>query len=207
MECLSSHPKEVPHNKFNIPFVKQNNDWDCGLACASMVLTAFHKPNSSLAELIQKEIKHESIWTIDLAWLLQKFEIPCIYYTVTIGAKAEYAYTDYYKKEFEEDEKRVNELFKQAASKNITVIQKSVSLDSIKEHISKGGLIIALIDSALMSCHHCQSLTERFIDKFCAHTETAKGEYEGHYILIEGYDEATQKIFYKDPSAAQRKLT
>lgn len=38
MECLSSHPKEVQHNKFNIPFVQQNDEWDCGLACASMVL-------------------------------------------------------------------------------------------------------------------------------------------------------------------------
>lgn len=53
---------------------------------------AFNKPNSSLAELIQNEIKHQSIWTIDLAYLFKKYEIPFVYYTVTIGAKAEYAY-------------------------------------------------------------------------------------------------------------------
>eukprot|EP00029_Vermamoeba_vermiformis_P014488 TRINITY_DN9608_c0_g1_i1.p1 TRINITY_DN9608_c0_g1~~TRINITY_DN9608_c0_g1_i1.p1 ORF type:complete len:239 (-),score=2.81 TRINITY_DN9608_c0_g1_i1:32-748(-) len=203
MDCLSGHPKEVQHSKFNIPIVHQNDDWDCGLACASMVLKAFNKPNSSLAELIQYEIKHQSIWTIDLAFLFKKYEIPFVYYTITIGAKAEYAYNDFYKKEFEDDEKRVNELFSKAASQNVTIVQKSQSLDHIKEHISKGGIIIALVDSALMPCHHCQSLTDRFIDKFCAHTETAKGEFEGHYILIEGYDSNTNKILYKDPSSAQ----
>lgn len=57
-----------------------------------------------------------------------------------------------------------------------------------------------------MSCHHCQSLTDRFIDKFCAHTETAKGDFEGHYILIEGIDAHNNKILYKDPGSAQRKF-
>ena len=53
-----------------IPHKKQISDFDCGLGAASMVLTAFKVPKTSPVEIIRSMAPLESIWTIDICYLL-----------------------------------------------------------------------------------------------------------------------------------------
>ncbi|KAF4395663.1 hypothetical protein G4B88_013437 [Cannabis sativa] len=80
----------------DVPHVNQLYSWDCGLACVLMVFRTFSinvHSIESLAELCCTT----SIWTVDLAYLLQKFSVSFSYYTVTFGANPNYSVETFYK--------------------------------------------------------------------------------------------------------------
>ena len=63
------------------PHVSQRDHWDCGVACLQMIFTwlSFHNHNAEeentedLREWMIETIQTESIWTIDLVYLLHEF--------------------------------------------------------------------------------------------------------------------------------------
>ncbi|KAF9358401.1 hypothetical protein BGX26_001860 [Mortierella sp. AD094] len=133
-----------------VPHINQESNWDCGLACVAMVSNALGA-RLSLAE-VTMHCRVESVWTIDLAYLLRKLSndqvsppptsllsrpqliIPNLspgcdegwdftYYTSTIGVNSAHSKEKFYRKSFDDDQKRVNALFDNADAANIRVIE------------------------------------------------------------------------------------
>ncbi|KAF9421494.1 hypothetical protein BGZ94_008822, partial [Podila epigama] len=128
-----------------IPHITQDSHWDCGLACVAMIAHALGS-HLSLAE-VRMHCSVESVWTIDLAYLLRQLSndqasipkvnfskrtqlvVPSLspgrdegwdftYYTNTIGADAAHSKERFYRMSFDDDQKRVNALFDGADAAN-----------------------------------------------------------------------------------------
>lgn len=64
-----------------------------------------------------------SVWTIDLAFLLRNYVGDFTYYTSYLGSRKEYQDQKFYQDNFDEDEKRVNKLFAIAKSCSVHVVR------------------------------------------------------------------------------------
>ncbi|KAG0165590.1 hypothetical protein DFQ30_008263 [Apophysomyces sp. BC1015] len=78
--------------------------WDCGLACVVMVLRGVGI--DCTLEYLTSQCGLESIWTIDLAFLLCDHVKDFTYYTSYFGSRKEHQDTKFYQDNFDEDEKR-----------------------------------------------------------------------------------------------------
>ncbi|KAK3084595.1 hypothetical protein FSP39_016032 [Pinctada imbricata] len=147
--------------------------WDCGLACACMVLRYLGLDDRSVYTTDLEELQcGESIWTIDLAYLMRKHGIQVELATITVGVDKSYAKKSFYQDTFNKDEKRIENLFAEASSSNITVTNRSVKIEEIIQHISQGNLVISLVDWSYLHCVWCDGLVSIFISlihiKTCA---------------------------------------
>ncbi|KAG0322906.1 hypothetical protein BGZ99_003007 [Dissophora globulifera] len=146
----------------------------------------------SLAE-VTMHCSVESVWTIDLAYLLRKLSndqvnvphlqqmpllIPSLspgrdgswdftYYTSTIGANTAHSKERFYKLSFDDDQKRVDALFENADAANIRVIE-------IQDNMADES---KLYSSSL--------LLRREI---------------GHFIVLVAYDPTEDIFYYRDPA-------
>ncbi|KAF9934398.1 guanylyl cyclase domain-containing protein 1 [Linnemannia zychae] len=216
-----------------VPHISQEEDWDCGLACVAMVANALGS-RLSLAE-VTLHCSVESVWTIDLAYILRKlsndqvnlptiqfskpsskFHVPNLspgrgegwdftYYTSTIGADAAHSKEKFYRKSFDDDQRRVNALFDNADAANIRVIELTLPLDDFKRFLyCKKYAIITLVNQRLLKCPQC---LEKI--KFCScHigplgsiVQRIKGfRYIGHFIVLVAYDVTEDVFYYRDPA-------
>ncbi|XP_047158512.1 guanylyl cyclase 1 isoform X2 [Vigna umbellata] len=110
---LCSHLPDVPH-------VNQIYTWDCGLACVLMVLRTIGVNNYDIQALAELCCTN-SIWTVDLAYLLQRFSVTFSYFTVTFGANPNYCVESFYKEELPNDLVRVDLLFQKAMEAGIDI--------------------------------------------------------------------------------------
>ena len=139
----------------DVPHVRQTHNWDCGLACALMVLKALvaradadEKTNTHAATkalpsshsarradlpTLRRRCATTSVWTIDLAHLLRSFDVCDVaLFTVTIGANPAFSKETFYKDSIKDDEARVSKLFAAAADAGILVEKRSVCLRNVK---------------------------------------------------------------------------
>lgn len=108
-----SHFVEVPH-------IKQLRSWDCGLACVLMVLRTLGLNHYDLQDLEQLCCT-TSIWTVDLAYLLQKLSIRFSFFTVTLGANPDFSMENFYKEQLANDIGRVDMLFQRSVEEGIKI--------------------------------------------------------------------------------------
>lgn len=89
MLIISAIPVYMERELFH---VKQRYNWDCGVACVLMILppTERHDFFSNFLKICEEEGFKNSTWTIDLCYLLKRFNIPHNYYTTTIGVHPGY---------------------------------------------------------------------------------------------------------------------
>ncbi|XP_047264222.1 guanylyl cyclase 1 isoform X3 [Capsicum annuum] len=80
----------------DVPHINQLHSWDCGLACVLMVLRTLGIKGCNMQEL-EELCCTMSIWTVDLAYLLQKFSVNFFYFTVTLGANPSFSVETFYK--------------------------------------------------------------------------------------------------------------
>lgn len=97
-----------------------------------------------------------STWTIDLCYLLKKFNIKHVYFTKTIGVDPTYLTSNYYKNIIQKDEERVNQRFKNAETNGIIIDKKTITFNEIIKHLSIEGPIILLTNSTLLNCDICK---------------------------------------------------
>jgi hypothetical protein len=76
MGCVQAIDNELyggrPRLKaLEVTHYRQRHSWDCGLACAVMVLRAFAVNSVAISELYESCQTH-SIWTVDLAHTLTR---------------------------------------------------------------------------------------------------------------------------------------
>ena len=130
---------------------KQQEEWDCGLACAQMVLGVLGESRPTQA-LLKSRIAAPSVWTIDLAYLLADFGVSCQFLTATpeINAAA-YSGCAFYAGALDEDARRVDILLRAAKAEGVEVSQKTLSAAELWNMMrDEDTYIIALVDARLL---------------------------------------------------------
>ncbi|KAF2296174.1 hypothetical protein GH714_036479 [Hevea brasiliensis] len=137
-----------------------------------------------------------SIWTVDLAYLLQKFSVTFAYFTVTIGANPNYSAETFYKEQLPTDLVRVDRLFQKAREEGINIQCRSINEKEISLLILSGKYIaIALVDQYKLS----RSWMEDFI---LSGLNDSNSNYTGHYVVICGYDAGADEFEIRDPASS-----
>ncbi|XP_039038856.1 guanylyl cyclase 1-like [Hibiscus syriacus] len=195
---ISHEGSMLPRSHFvQVPHVNQLFSCDCGLACVSMALATVGLDdcgNEKLAELCCTI----SIWTVDPAYLLQRFSVRFFYYTLTFGANPNYSDETYYKEQLPTDLVRVDTLFKKAVEAGIEIGCRSITGEELSRWILSGKYIaIALVDQYKLS----QSWMEDVIIPGFHGNDV---EYAGHYVVICGYDAETDVFEIPDPACSRK---
>ncbi|XP_077916831.1 protein GUCD1 isoform X1 [Halichoerus grypus] len=187
-----------------VPIIQQLYHWDCGLACSKMVLRYLGPLDDSEFESALQELRlTRSIWTIDLAYLMRHFGVRHRFCTQTLGVDKGYKNQSFYRKHFDTEETRVNQLFAQAKACKVLVEKCTVSVQDIQEHLAQGHVAIVLVNSGVLHCDLCSSPV-----KYCCFAPSGHRcfcrtpDYQGHFIVLRGYNRATGCIFYNNPAYA-----
>ncbi|KAK3028599.1 hypothetical protein RJ639_039942, partial [Escallonia herrerae] len=198
LSCEKFNDVILPFSHFvAVPHVSQLHSWDCGLACVLMVLKTLGTSYCTIQELGQL-CSTTSIWTVDLAYLLQKYSISFSYFTVTLGANPNFSVETFYKEQLPNDLERVDLLFKKALEAGINIECRSISGEEISLLILSGKYIaIALVDQYKLSQSWLQDVP---ISGF--HSDSSG--YTGHYIVICGYDAVTDEFEIRDPASSRK---
>uniref|UniRef100_A0A8C0K1S4 Guanylyl cyclase domain containing 1 n=2 Tax=Canis lupus dingo TaxID=286419 RepID=A0A8C0K1S4_CANLU len=187
-----------------VPIIQQLYHWDCGLACSKMVLRYLGQVDDNEFESALQELRlTRSIWTIDLAYLMRHFGVRHRFCTQTLGVDKGYKNQSFYRKHFDTEETRVNQLFAQAKACKVLVEKCTVSVQDIQEHLAQGHVAIVLVNSGVLHCDLCSSPV-----KYCCFAPSGHRcfcrtpDYQGHFIVLRGYNRATGCIFYNNPAYA-----
>lgn len=190
----------VQSHFINVPHVKQERTWDCGLACVLMVLKTIGIHHYDIEDL-EAFCRTKSIWTVDLAYLLQKLSISFSYITVTLGANPNFSLETFYEKQLNDDIVRVNMLFQRSQEAGIDIECRSIKGDEIALFILSGKyIVIALVNQYILS----QPWTE---DVYVSDFYSGSSGYAGHYIVICGYDAHTDEFEIRDPTSSRGRET
>ncbi|CAL5363717.1 unnamed protein product [Camellia sinensis] len=189
----------LPHSHFiEVPLINQQCTWDCGLACVLMVLRTLGIGNCDIQELGEL-CSTTSIWTVDLAYLLQNFSVHFSYFTVTLGANPNFSVETFYKEQLPNDLVRVDMLFQKALEGGMNIQCRSISGEEISLLILSGKYIaIALVDQYKL---RYISLGWRMLG-FLAAIVAAQATLVGHYVVICGYDALTDEFEIRDPASS-----
>ncbi|XP_051693077.2 protein GUCD1 isoform X2 [Oryctolagus cuniculus] len=189
-----------------VPIIQQLYHWDCGLACSRMVLRYLGQLDDGEFESALQELRlTRSIWTIDLAYLMRHFGVRHRFCTQTLGVDKGYKNQSFYRKHFDTEETRVNQLFAQAKACKVLVEKCAVSIQDIQAHLAQGHVAIVLVNSGVLHCDLCSSPV-----KYCCFAPSGHRcfcrtpDYQGHFIVLRGYSRATSCIFYNNPAYADR---
>ncbi|KAK6933087.1 Protein GUCD1 [Dillenia turbinata] len=184
------HPSLVPH-------VNQLCTWDCGLACVVMVLRTIGIDNCSI-QALGELCCTTSVWTVDLAYLLQKFSVQFSYFTVTFGANPDFSVETFYKDQLPNDLMRVDMLFQKAREAGIDIQCRSFSKEEVSLLILSGEYIaIALVDQ--------YKLSHFWVEDVClSGFYSSNPGYTGHYVVICGYDGDADEFEIRDPASSRK---
>ncbi|XP_064378283.1 protein GUCD1 [Dromaius novaehollandiae] len=192
--------------QLKVPVIQQLYHWDCGLACSRMVLQYLnHLDNDEFQKAIQELQLTKSIWTIDLAYLMRHFGVKHKFCTQTLGVDKGYKNQSFYRKHFDTEENRVNQLFAQAKACKVLVEKCTVTVQDIQKHLSQGHIAIVLVNAVLLLCDLCSSPV-----KYCCFLPIGQKcfcrnhDYQGHFIVLCGYNKASGSIYYNNPAYADR---
>ncbi|XP_062092569.1 guanylyl cyclase 1 isoform X2 [Humulus lupulus] len=164
-----------------------------------MVFRTFGINNHSI-ESLAEICCTTSIWTVDLAYLLQKFSVSFSYYTVTFGANPNYSVETFYKEQLPNDLIRVDMLFKKSLEAGINIQCRSISIEGISLLILSGEYIaIALVDQYKLSRSWLK-------DVFISDISDINSGYTGHYVIICGYDTETDEFEIRDPASSRKHI-
>uniref|UniRef100_A0AC11CR22 Guanylyl cyclase domain containing 1 n=1 Tax=Ovis aries TaxID=9940 RepID=A0AC11CR22_SHEEP len=189
-----------------VPVIQQLFHWDCGLACSRMVLRYLGQLDDAEFERALQELRlTRSIWTIDLAYLMRRFGVRHRFCTQTLGVDKGYKNQPFYRKHFDAEETRVNQLFAQAKTCKVLVEKCRVSMQDIQAHLAQGHVAIVLVNSGVLHCDLCSSPP-----KYCCFAPSGprrlcrSPEYQGHFVVLRGYSRAAGCVFYNNPAYADR---
>lgn len=173
----------------------QEDQWECGLACVSMALNCLFgkKENWSVDELKKMIDVPGGVWTIELASLLNRFGAKIDFFSTFLGARPDLQEMQFYEKNFDKEEIRINDLFSKIRSEKLFDVNCS-SFDSqkLKELLlTKKAIVLALIDGQKITCKHCLEFLE----------DADENDFEGHFVLLNGFNPKENSFIYCDPSS------
>lgn len=195
--------REVRAIEIPLVHVQQHLSWDCGVSAVMMVLSDKDRlyMQQNLDIVSREEGFNKSTWTIDLAYLLHKFGVRHLYATVTLGVNPGYTEEDFYLQVLKKDAHRINEKFLTADLNGIKVEKRSVEMEEILEHLGSANPAIVLVNANLLFCDTCH--TKKCLMKMlsCCNSNFS---YQGHYIVLCGFDKQENKILYRNPSVLNK---
>ena len=197
----SSLPDSPP--VFCLPYVRQQQQWDCGVACILSLLRHYGL-DSSHAEL-RRLLNSDSVWSIDILLLLHQLGLTVQYFTTTLGPNPAHRDKAYYASDWQADEARVQRGFQLAADAGIPVHQSSLSTADFLSLLSPpppplpAQFLLLLVDPRYLHCPHCQSSP--------AALSLSAQQFSGHFILCTHRDRqlaaggvGVDVVHYMDPS-------
>lgn len=136
----------------------QRYSWDCGVSCVIMLLQGSQREKmiKNFHQICQEEGFLQSTWTIDLCYLLKRFDIRHVMYTITLGVNENYKKHGYYDKIINIDRERVKRRFDDAIPCGIEVHRHSLSHDELMNHLRTRGPAVVLVDAGLLVCDLCK---------------------------------------------------
>ncbi|CAL1272430.1 unnamed protein product [Larinioides sclopetarius] len=200
--------REVDSIEIPLVHVKQHLSWDCGISAVMMVLSEKDRTymKENLDEVSSQEGFDKSTWTIDLAYLLQKFGISHLYATITLGVNPGYSEEDFYLRVLKKDAQRINDRFSAADLNNVKVEKRSVKMDEILDHLSCSNPAIVLVNANLLYCDTCTCHTKKCLMQVLGYCNSSFA-YQGHYIVLCGFNKTEGKILYRNPSVFNKVCT
>lgn len=146
------------------------------------------------SEKLREKIGTESVWSIDLAYLLANHGLSAAFYTTNAGVRPEYGEQEFYRRHLIHDTVRVTELFANASKKNVSVVVRETSLDDLRDAVvTRRQLVLVLLDKRLLRCERCSPAPRRFAN--CTRTG-----FLGHYVLLTHFHHPTDVFLMKDSS-------
>ena len=195
-----------------VPHVRQQHNWDCGLACVLMIVHAHGMKHVDLRYL-RDICGTTSIWTVDIAHLLRHFNLQVKFFTVTLGANPAYADEKFYKEHMRTDEVRVHELFKSADKAGIQLSQTSIKMDDLRSACALSrNLVLILVDkrvlqAGLSSPDNTSPVGGKGLLCCGVLSSLYRPEYVGHYILLYDYSYETKEFSIRDPASHSSRAT
>jgi len=180
---------------------QQKHNWDCGLSCVLMVLPYRDRSCilSNLSSFLQQEGFGESTWTIDLCYILYRFNLDFLYTTITMGVDPGYVKENFYDKVLAKDSDRVNQRFSEANERGIRIQNRRVTSEEIVSHLSETGPVIVLTNANQLQCRKCSPATSISCYPSCF---SSSSSYQGHYVVLVGCQD--QQLLYRNPTVRDK---
>lgn len=146
------------HKEYNLTYCPQINNTDCGLTCVSMLLEPSSKQFliDNLDEIRTAAGFGHSTWTIDLCYVLRRFNVKFVYFTKTIGVDESRISDPNYEKSCAKDKSRVKRRFMEAESNGISIDKRTVEISALVRHLANDGPLILLINDSTLECGICR---------------------------------------------------
>ncbi|KAJ2133664.1 hypothetical protein IW136_004927 [Coemansia sp. RSA 678] len=188
--------------------VLQQYEWDCGLACVSMIVRAFGA--TCTVEQLARDVHTQSVWTIDLAMLLRT-RLPradFTYYTTCVGVNPQHSQSMFYSSELDDDWRRVIALFSAArVEQSVRVVELELPLLDLKRFVvHRQYVAILLVDTPVLTCTLCsrhrrsRSAAPRMLSWL---RRTNATPFIGHYVLVIAYVPALDMFVYRNPAVPE----
>ena len=206
---MEDEQKQLPNFvTWTIKHYQQRLNWDCGLSCVLMCLKDEKREDilKDVSALCREEGFGQSTWTIDLCYIIKNkaAELNFLYTTVTLGVDPGYANQAFYDTILKKDNERVTQRFKEAGEKGIMVDKRSVDTLDLINHLAYKGVCIVLTNANLLGCETCENKScfggRNEVSK-CLSWCGVKTAYQGHYVVMCGYNLPQRKIIYRNPGA------
>ncbi|KAG0473341.1 hypothetical protein HPP92_015198 [Vanilla planifolia] len=176
-----------------VPHVRQQFHWDCGLACVLMVLRTLGKWDCKIHDLMELSCS-TSVWTVDLAYLLKRFSVSFRFFTIMMGANPNFSSEIFYMEQLQNDQWRVNRLFEKALEAGVSIECRSFSGEEIAALICSGDCIaVVLVDKFKLSQSQQRD----------GCISVGSSDYMGHYVVVCGYDADTNEFEIRDPASSR----
>ena len=197
--CVNSASITHTARRLRLPFVQQKRSWDCGLACALMILRelskGFEEEKNAVKKVYLRDLKaflkgEESVWSIDIALALRAFGAKRVhFYTTEIGAKRQYKNERFYEKTFEMDAKRVKRAFAIAREKEsgieVRLVEGGMKDEWMEREVGEKSekMLIVLVDKIVLENGYDDEHGAN--DEFRDHHRSHNG-FVGHYVCVVG---------------------
>jgi len=206
--CVNSASIAHTARRLRLPFVQQKRSWDCGLACALMILRelskGFEEEKNAVKKVHLRDLKaflkgEESVWSIDIALALRAFGAKRVhFYTTEIGAKRQYKNERFYEKTFEMDAKRVKRAFAIAREKEsgieVRLVEGGMKDEWMEREVGEKSekMLILLVDKRVLESGYDEDGANiereynRYHDKIGDDDDDENAGFVGHYICVVG---------------------
>lgn len=171
---------------------KQEESWDCGVACVQMALGALgHQPST---KDLMSRLASNSVWSIDLAYLLAEYGVECEFLTKVASMDASaYDGNAFYNESIAADSRRVSRLFAAAADEGVVVQERTLSATELWNLMREEDTMAILLVDAAKVHKRVQAGAEE------ASAASASTGFLGHYVLVTGLDDERGGFVVNDP--------
>jgi hypothetical protein len=206
--------------------IRQVESWDCGIACALMVLISLEKDDKheddvkgstcsesiidkSLRTLSSPFLETKSVWTIDVALILAKRGVNVKLYTTfdisSMTINQEYKNFDFYRDHYDNDSRRIPALFQEfyqlmsTTSAKSTLIVCQLSLEVLKSNLLCSGSSYGVILYIILVDSNILNRIKCSIKK--NQQDLTNTSFNGHFIILTRYDPSNDQFEFIDPAS------